>query len=140
MTVINCAISYTNVDNRNTLLKLLSTHIIITSCKWTKTAGCQIKFLLTRVLDVRQGCCLPPTLFNSYLDDMLTAWKIYIPPGRKIDEDTYVNTILYDNDQVVLRESENALQISIRKLSQTAMEYNLNISTKKTKTVAFHAK
>jgi hypothetical protein len=71
---------------------------------------------------------------------MLTAWKIYIPPGRKIDEDTYVNTILYDNDQVVLRESENALQISIRKLSQTAMEYNLNISTKKTKTVAFHAK
>jgi hypothetical protein len=54
-------------------------------------------------------------------------------PGIKIVEDAYVNTFLYADNQIILQESENALQISVHKLSQIAMEYILKISTKKSK-------
>jgi hypothetical protein len=74
------------------------------------------------------------------LDDRLTAWKIFIPPRIKIGEDTYVNRFLCANDQIILQESENALQISIHKLLQRAVEHNLKTSNKKTKTLEFDRK
>jgi hypothetical protein len=48
--------------------------------------------------------------------------------------------LLYANDQIILQESENALQISVHKLTQIAVEYKLKVSTQKTKTVALHGK
>jgi hypothetical protein len=64
---------------------------------------------------------------------MLSGWKIFLSLRLKNDKDTYINTILYADDQIILQVSENALQISIHKLLQIAVEYNLKISTKKTK-------
>jgi hypothetical protein len=71
---------------------------------------------------------------------MLRAWKIFTPPGIKIDKNTYVNMFSYADDQIILQEYENTLKISIHKLSQIAMECNFKISTKKTKTMLFHGK
>jgi hypothetical protein len=71
---------------------------------------------------------------------MLTAWKIFIPPGIKTDKDTYTNMLLYADNQIILQELANLFQISIHKLLQIAMKYNLKISTKKTKAMVFHGK
>jgi hypothetical protein len=68
-----------------------------------------------------------------YLDDTLTALKISKCPAIKTDEDTYFNTLSYAGDLIILQGSENALKVSVHKLSLISMEYNLKTSNKEEK-------
>jgi hypothetical protein len=54
-----------------------------------------------------------------------------------IIDDISLNTLLFADDQVVLADSEDNLQRAVYKLSNTANKYNLKMSAKKTKVLAF---
>jgi hypothetical protein len=67
---------------------------------------------------VWQGCCLSPTLFNIYVDDMLRTWKDQIISGIQLNKNTYISSILYADDMVIIQESEDELQRAIFKLNK----------------------
>ena len=62
---------------------------------------------------VRQGCPLPPTLFNIYMNVRTVKWnQIYIK-GVTLSTNTKVNTLLITNDQVLTAALENNLQTEV---------------------------
>jgi len=52
----------------------------------------------------------------------------------------YLNTLLFAGDQVIIQDSEDKLQKSVYILNQMRQDYNLKISTDKTKFMAFKGK
>ena len=52
----------------------------------------------------------------------------------------YLNTLLFADDQVTIQDSEDKLYKSVYILNQMCKDYNLKISTDKTKIVAFKGK
>ncbi|PSN39989.1 hypothetical protein C0J52_25074 [Blattella germanica] len=68
---------------------------------------------------------------------MLQEWKNEISQGICLGQGSYVNTILYTDDQVILAKSEDELQRNIVKLSKICKKYNLQISPEKTKVMEF---
>ena len=52
----------------------------------------------------------------------------------------YLNTLLFADDQVITQDSEDKLQKSVYILNQMSKDYNLKISTDKTKIMAFRGK
>jgi hypothetical protein len=89
---------------------------------------------------VRQGCNLSPALFNIYVDDLLRNWRHKVDAGILLKRNLYLNTLLFADDQVVIQDSEDKLQKSVYILNQMSKDYNLNISTDKTKIMAFKVK
>lgn len=112
----------------------LNTNIIINT-------GLRKTSPITITRGVRQGCSLSPTLFNIYIDDMVRQWKHDISVGiRLAPSNTYINTLMFADDQVILQKSEDDLQHSVYRLYQICKVYNLEISEKKTKVMAFKGK
>jgi hypothetical protein len=93
---------------------------------------------LTQSLEIntqlRQGSHLLQTLF---INQIITEWKEDEIKGAKISRNDDIKTRLFASDQVVLADSKNAPQISIRKLETVTTRYGLKISISRTKTVAF---
>ena len=52
----------------------------------------------------------------------------------------YLNTSLFADEQVIIQDSEDNLQKSVYLLNQMSKDYNLKISTDKTKIVTFKGK
>ena len=52
----------------------------------------------------------------------------------------YLNTLLFADDQVIIQDSEDKLQKSVYILNQMSKDYNLKISTDKTKIMDFERK
>jgi hypothetical protein len=50
----------------------------------------------------------------------------------------YLNTLLFADDQVIIQNPEDKLQKSVYMLKQMSKDYNLKISTDKTKIMAFN--
>ena len=61
-------------------------------------------------------------------------------PGFKIAQDRYLNILLYADDLAIVQDNETNLQISVFKLNQICEQYNMKISTAKTKVMAFRGK
>jgi hypothetical protein len=57
--------------------------------------------------------------------------------GIKISRNKDIETHLFMDDQVIMADSEDALQISVHKLEMVACRFGLKISTRKMKTAAF---
>jgi beta-xylosidase len=51
-----------------------------------------------------------------------------------------IQTILYADDQVIIAESEDALQIAVNELNKIVKKYDMEISTTKPKTIGLCAK
>ena len=90
---------------------------------------------------LRQGCSLSPILFNLYLDEALREWKNLLTSYTlNLNNNEYVLTMLFADDQVVIASSEDELQLATHKLNQVVSNFNMKISTKKTKVLAFRGK
>ena len=89
---------------------------------------------------VRQGCNLSPALFNIYIDNLLRNWKHKADADILLKRNLYLNTLLFTDDQVVIQDSEDKLQKSVYVLNKMFKDYNLKISTDKTKIMAFKGK
>jgi len=89
---------------------------------------------------VRQGRNLSPAIFNIYIDDLLRNWKHKADTGIKLERNIYFNTLLFADEQVIIQDSEDKFQKSVYLLNQMSKDYNLKISTDKTKIMAFKGK
>lgn len=85
---------------------------------------------------VRQGCPLSCVLFNAYLNSMVRKWDERNPQGINIENDS-IKTLLFADDQVVFAKSEDELQRLMFSLEKHTEDYELKISTEKTKVMAF---
>ena len=82
---------------------------------------------------VRQGCILSTTLFNIYLDDIITKWLKQDITGIKLSKNQQLSTLQFADDQVIIADTEDNLQEAAHKLNQIITEYGLTISVQKTK-------
>jgi len=66
---------------------------------------------------VRQGCPLSPTLFNIYLDEIITKWQKQDITGIKLSKNQQLSMLLFADDQVVIADTEDNLQKAAHKLN-----------------------
>ena len=85
---------------------------------------------------VQQGCPLSSTLFNIYLDEIITKWQNQDITGIKLSKNQQPSMLLFADNQVIIADTEDNLQKAVHKLNQIT-EYGLTISAKKTKLMAF---
>jgi hypothetical protein len=58
---------------------------------------------------VRQACPLSPTLFYTYLNEIIVKWKKIYTKGITLSTSTKINTLLFADDQVIIADSEDNL-------------------------------
>ena len=54
---------------------------------------------------VRQGCPLSPTLFNIYLDEIITKWQKQDITRIKLSKNQQLSTLLFADDQVIIADT-----------------------------------
>jgi len=89
---------------------------------------------------VRQGCPLSPTVFNIYLDEIITKSQKEDITGIKLSKNQQLSTLLFADDQVIIADRQDNLQRPAHKLNQIITEYGLTISVQKTKSMAFRGR
>ena len=67
-------------------------------------------------LGVRQGYLLPPWLFNVYLDMVVVGSKDTVQ-RRSLPGQLYMQLLMFADDTVLLAQTKEDLQCSIRELS-----------------------
>jgi len=85
---------------------------------------------------VRQVCPLSPVLLNLYLDEVTRTWLQKLKTSKYFNELIF-NTLLFADDQFIISDTEDNLQKAVYLLYNISKEYNLEISTKKTKVFGF---
>ena len=68
------------------------------------------------MLNASTQCPLSPTLFNIYLDDIITEWQKQDITGIKLSKNQQLSTLLFADDQVVIADTEDNLQKAAHKL------------------------
>jgi len=86
---------------------------------------------------VRLGFPLSPTLFNIYLDKIVTKWQNQDITRIKLPKNQQLSTLLFADYQVIMADTEDNLQKAVHKLNQIITEYGLIISVQKTQSMAF---
>ena len=86
---------------------------------------------------VHQGCPHSPTLFNIYLDEIITKWQNQDITGIKLSKNQQLSTLLNADDQVIIADTKDNLQKAAHELNQIITEYGLTTSAQKTKSMAF---
>jgi hypothetical protein len=79
-------------------------------------------------------------LFNIYIDNFLRNWKHNADTSIMFKRNLYLNKLLFADEQVIMQDSEDILQKSVYIFNQMSKDYNLKISTDKTKIMAFEGK
>jgi hypothetical protein len=86
---------------------------------------------------VCQGYPLSPTLFNIYLDEIITKWQKEGITEIPLSKNQQLLTLLFADNQDIIPNTEDNLQKAAHKLNQIITEHGLNISVQKTKSMAF---
>ena len=77
------------------------------------------------------------TLFNIYLDEIITKWQNEDITGIKLPKNHQLSKLLFADYQVIIAGTEDNLQQAAHKLHQIITECGLTISVQKTKSMAF---
>ena len=86
---------------------------------------------------VHQGCPVLPTLFNIYLDEIITKWQKEDIKRIPLSKNQQLSTLLRADDQVIICNTKDNFQKDAYKLKQMITEHGLIISAQKTKPMAF---
>jgi len=96
---------------------------------------------LSKLVEINKGVCqgyfLSPTLFNIYLDEIITKWQNQDITGIRLPINQQLSALLFADDQVIIADTEDNLQKAVHKLNQIITKYCLTISVQKTKLMAF---
>jgi hypothetical protein len=68
-----------------------------------------------------------------YVYEIITDWKVEETKAIKIPRNEDIKILLFADDQVLMPDSEGALQISVHKLETVAARCGRRMSTSKTK-------
>jgi hypothetical protein len=74
---------------------------------------------------------LSPTLFNIYLDELITKWQKQDITGIKLSKTHQLSTLLFADDQIIIADTEDNVQKAAHKLNQIITEYGLTVSVQK---------
>ena len=85
---------------------------------------------------VRQGCCMSPTLFNIYINELATILEKSTAAGLT-RHDSEIKFLLYADDLVLLSPTKQGLQQNLDLLDQYQQTWALAVNMKKTKTMIF---
>ena len=66
---------------------------------------------------VRQSCPLSSTLFNIYLDEIITKWQNQDAAGIKLSKNQQLSMLLFADDQVIITDTEDNIQKAAHKLN-----------------------
>jgi hypothetical protein len=66
----------------------------------------------------RQRCSLSPTLFNTYIIDLIKRGKIEVNPGIKISQRNSLYVLLFADDLTIIQKNENDVQRPVYKLER----------------------
>jgi hypothetical protein len=78
----------------------------------------------------------PFIILDLIFNTTAKEWKTLAPNRIKINQEIYINSMLFADDQIILA-TENSLQKSLHILNINALRYNFKTSGKKTKVLAF---
>jgi hypothetical protein len=79
---------------------------------------------------LRQGCSLSPTLFKIYLGVLLN-WKRKCQPMCIPIQNTYVHSLNFADDQVLLAQDHDDMEYMARKLKEEYENWGLTINLEK---------
>jgi hypothetical protein len=79
---------------------------------------------------VRQGCPLAPTLFNMYINGVLSQWKADNIGGRMNKKQR--NKTFFEYDKIIIAKSGTFAKKSIHALENIISKCGLTSSTRKT--------
>jgi transcription initiation factor TFIIIB Brf1 subunit/transcription initiation factor TFIIB len=68
---------------------------------------------------------LSPTLFNIYLDKIITTWQKQDITKIKFSKNQQLSTLLFADDQVIIADTEDNLQKAVHKLNRIITKYGL---------------
>ena len=82
---------------------------------------------------LKQGCCLSPTLFKVFLEQVLKEWKRKCAGmGVPLDEIGTLFTLCFADDQVVVAQDAEDAEYMARKLVVEYRKWGLEVSIRKT--------
>lgn len=81
---------------------------------------------------LRQGCCMSPTLFKIYLEEVLRRWKNKCKHMGIPLTDYTLYTLCFADDQVVVAQDYDDLNYMARKLVEEYSEWGLDVNFEKT--------
>ena len=88
---------------------------------------------------VCQGCLLSPLLFALFLNDLEDYLKMNGASGIDL-WDIKICSLLYADDLILISNSEEDLKAQMRILGNYALEYKMEINSKKTKVMVYNDK
>ncbi len=116
------------------------TYDLIKSMYTESKCGVKINTKRTRYLSqergVRQGCCLSPTLFNIYINELALSLERSAAPGLTL-HDSEIKCLLYADDLVLLSPTQHGLQQNLDLLEQYCQTWALTVNLKKTNIMIF---
>ena len=89
-------------------------------------------------LGVKQGCKISPTLFNIYVNDLITQIK-NLGKGVKLG-DQRVSVLMYADDIILLSDSASNLQAQLDCVNNWCFKWKMEINENKTTVIHFRKK
>ena len=87
---------------------------------------------------VTQGCILSPLLFNIFLADLPDYLNTSECRPLQMDDSTPIDCNIWEDDIVILSETEEGLQCMLDNLTLYALENEMKINVDKTKSMIFN--